>query len=410
MLVSALFGPVFKTGNLTVVDSSGHSRRFGDGDGPPVTMRFTDRGAELALMRNPMLEFGQLYMNGRLIIDEGSLYDLIDVAGRNIDAFESHPVWGAFQGLARYVRPLYTFNPARRARANAEHHYSLSRTLYELFLDQDMQYSCAYFRQPDNTLEQAQLDKKRHIAAKLLMDKPGLRVLDIGSGWGGLGIHLAHEHGAHVTGLTLSSEQHARSNERAQEAGVADRVGFHLRDYREETGRYDRIVSVGMFEHVGAQHYRTFFRKVRELLAPGGVCLLHSITRMEPPGGTNPWLRRYIFPGGYSPAISEVMQAVEKERLWVSDIETLRLHYAETLRHWRERFYANRETIKGLYDERFCRMWDFYLTGCEVSFRHFRQMVMQMQLTREQDDVPLTRDYIAEAEGVGEIRDTRAAE
>jgi cyclopropane-fatty-acyl-phospholipid synthase len=410
MLVSALFGPVFKTGNLTVVDSSGHSRRFGDGDGPPVTMRFTDRGAELALMRNPMLELGQLYMNGRLIIDEGSLYDLIDVAGRNIDAFESHPVWGAFQGLARYVRPLYTFNPARRARANAEHHYSLSRTLYELFLDQDMQYSCAYFRQPDNTLEQAQLDKKRHIAAKLLMDKPGLRVLDIGSGWGGLGIHLAHEHGAHVTGLTLSSEQHARSNERAQEAGVADRVGFHLRDYREETGRYDRIVSVGMFEHVGAQHYRTFFRKVRELLAPGGVCLLHSITRMEPPGGTNPWLRRYIFPGGYSPAISEVMQAVEKERLWVSDIETLRLHYAETLRHWRERFYANRETIKGLYDERFCRMWDFYLTGCEVSFRHFRQMVMQMQLTREQDDVPLTRDYIAEAEGVGEIRDTRAAE
>jgi cyclopropane-fatty-acyl-phospholipid synthase len=410
MLVSALFGPVFKTGNLTVVDSSGHSRRFGDGDGPPVTMRFTDRGAELALMRNPMLEFGQLYMNGRLIIDEGSLYDLIDVAGRNIDAFESHPVWGAFQGLARYVRPLYTFNPARRARANAEHHYSLSRTLYELFLDQDMQYSCAYFRQPDNTLEQAQLDKKRHIAAKLLMDKPGLRVLDIGSGWGGLGIHLAHEHGAHVTGLTLSSEQHARSNERAQEAGVADRVGFHLRDYREETGRYDRIVSVGMFEHVGAQHYRTFFRKVRELLAPGGVCLLHSITRMEPPGGTNPWLRRYIFPGGYSPAISEVMQAVEKERLWVSDIETLRLHYAETLRHWRERFYANRETIKGLYDERFCRMWDFYLTGCEVSFRRFRQMVMQMQLTREQDDVPLTRDYIAEAEGVGEIRDTRAAE
>jgi cyclopropane-fatty-acyl-phospholipid synthase len=410
MLVSALFGPVFKTGNLTVVDSSGHSRRFGDGDGPPVTMRFTDRGAELALMRNPMLELGQLYMNGRLIIDEGSLYDLIDVAGRNIDAFESHPVWGAFQGLARYVRPLYTFNPARRARANAEHHYSLSRTLYELFLDQDMQYSCAYFRQPDNTLEQAQLDKKRHIAAKLLMDKPGLRVLDIGSGWGGLGIHLAHEHGAHVTGLTLSSEQHARSNERAQEAGVADRVGFHLRDYREETGRYDRIVSVGMFEHVGAQHYRTFFRKVRELLAPGGVCLLHSITRMEPPGGTNPWLRRYIFPGGYSPAISEVMQAVEKERLWVSDIETLRLHYAETLRHWRERFYANRETIKGLYDERFCRMWDFYLTGCEVSFRRFRQMVMQMQLTREQDDVPLTRDYIAEAEGVGEIRDTRAAE
>jgi cyclopropane-fatty-acyl-phospholipid synthase len=295
------------------------------------------------------------------------------------------------------MRRLRQHNPIGRARSNVAHHYDLKDTLYELFLDKDRQYSCAYFQTGNDTLEAAQANKKRHLAAKLLL-KPGHRVLDIGSGWGGLGLYLAQIERVDVTGVTLSVEQHKVSNERAKDMGLAERVRFNLRDYRSDTGCYDRIVSVGMFEHVGAGHYDEFFGKLKTLLKDDGVAVLHSIGRMEPPDSTNPWLRKYIFPGGYSPALSEVLAAIERAGLWVTDIEILRLHYAETLKEWSRRFQTNREGIKSLYDERFCRMWEFYLTACEMSFRYFDQMVFQIQLARRQDAVPLVRDYVTDWE------------
>ena len=277
--------------------------------------------------------------------------------------------------------------------------YDLKDELYDLFLDPDRQYSCAYFRSPDDSLEQAQTNKKRHIAAKLLL-RPGMKVLDIGSGWGGMGLFLGREFDADVTGVTLSKEQHTVSSRRALEGGLADRVRFKLLDYRHEPGSYDRIVSVGMFEHVGAAHFVEYFTKVKALLKDDGVMLLHAIGRMEPPGGTNTWLKKYIFPGGYTPALSEVLAAIEKVGLYVTDIEILRMHYAETLRHWRLRFLANRDKVKALagYDDRFCRMWEFYLAGCEIAFRYMNQMVFQIQVARRPEAVPFTRDYMVDAE------------
>jgi cyclopropane-fatty-acyl-phospholipid synthase len=308
------------------------------------------------------------------------------------------PLWLG-QAAGRLVRRLHQYNPVPRARRNVAHHYDLSDQLYELFLDRDRQYSCAYFGSPEDDLDTAQESKKRHIAAKLLL-RPGLKVLDIGSGWGGLALYLAGECGADVTGLTLSEEQHKVATRRAAAAGLSDRVRFHLRDYREETGRYDRIVSVGMFEHVGVNQYPTYFRRLSELLTADGVALLHSIGRMEGPGTTNPWIRKYIFPGGYSPALSEVVPEAERARLWITDIEILRLHYAETLRAWRRRFEHNRERICELYDERFCRMWEMYLVGAEIAFRRDGHLVFQMQLAKAVDTVPLTRDYMVAWEGI----------
>ena len=332
-------------------------------------------------------------MDGKLTIEEGSLYDFLDLCTLNLEAMAEHPIQQIGLRLQVMFRHLQQYNPVGRAQRNVAHHYDLSDTLYDLFLDRDRQYSCAYFETDNDTLEAAQDNKKRHIAAKLLL-KPGARVLDIGSGWGGLALYLARVADVEVTGVTLSQEQHKVSVERAVAAGLSDRVRFDQRDYREVPGSFDRIVSVGMFEHVGARHYPEFFRKIKDLLAEDGVALLHSIGRMEPPGATNPWVRKYIFPGGYTPAMSEVTAVVERTGLWITDIEILRLHYAETLREWSRRFQANRDRVKSLYDERFCRMWEFYLTACEVSFRHLDQMVFQMQLAKRQEAVPLTRSYI----------------
>jgi len=410
MLTSRFFDRVFRDGSLTVVDAAGRRKTFGNGKPPAVTVRLHDRRLERQLLLNPKLHVGEAYMDGRLTVEDATLYDFLDLAGRNVDNLESHWLHGAVESVSRALRHLHTLNSRGRARKNAAHHYDLSGKLYDLFLDADRQYSCAYFLDPNDSLEQAQTNKKRHLAAKLRLDRPGLRVLDIGSGWGGLGLYLAQETEADVTGITLSSEQLERSRERAQRAGLADKVRFHLRDYREETGTYDRIVSVGMFEHVGTRQYRTFFRKVRNLLNDGGIALLHSIGRFSPPAPTNPWMRKYIFPGGYVPALSEVLAAIELERLCVTDIEILRLHYAQTLRHWRLRFMQNRETVRRLYDERFCRMWEYYLAGCEVAFRHMGQMVFQMQFARRQDAVPLTRDYIMDWERTQAAAHIRAAE
>jgi cyclopropane-fatty-acyl-phospholipid synthase len=313
------------------------------------------------------------------------------------------PHWARPQYLIRYLaRRIAQFNPRKRARRNVAHHYDLDGRLYSLFLDADRQYSCGYFEKPGQSLDDAQLAKKRHLAAKLVLDRrrPGkdLHVLDIGCGWGGLGLYLAELAGADVTGVTLSQEQHVIANERAAEKGLSRRARFRLRDYRDVNGPFDRIVSVGMFEHVGVNHYPTFFRKSAQLLADDGVMVLHSIGRSEGPAVTNPWIAKYIFPGGYIPSLSEVLPQVERSGLLVTDIEILRLHYAETLKAWRERFLAHREEVERIYDERFERMWEFYLAASEMSFREQNMMVFQLQLTKRQGVVPMTRDYIAREE------------
>jgi cyclopropane-fatty-acyl-phospholipid synthase len=398
-LLNAFLTRLICQGRLTVIDHRGRSRDYGTADDTvPVVIRLTDSGVALALALRPDIAFGEAYMDGRLVIERGTVRDLIALLMRNLQA-----TGGALpiDRLARHFRPLmlklHQANSARRSRRNVAHHYDLSDELYELFLDADRQYSCAYFRTPETPLEIAQLDKKRHIASKLLL-KRGHRVLDIGSGWGGLALFLAEHYAVEVTGLTLSTEQHAYATERARRAGLSGRVPFKLQDYREETGEYDRIVSVGMFEHVGVTQYDTFFRTVHRLLAPDGVALLHSIGRADGPGLTNSWLRKYIFPGGYSPALSEVLPSLERARLWATDVEILRMHYAWTLREWQKRFEGNRDKIAKLYDERFCRMWEFYLAACEANFEYWAGMVFQIQIARDQHAVPFTRDYMVAEE------------
>jgi cyclopropane-fatty-acyl-phospholipid synthase len=397
MLASHLFRHLISVGTLTVIDAGGKTHRFAGSAGPQVTIRLHDKTLHRRLLLNPYLAVGEAYMDGTLTVEDGTIYDALDLACRNVERLDNFPLQRLQEGVKRLLRAMHTYNPIHRAQRNVAHHYDLSDALYDLFLDRDRQYSCAYFVTDNDSLEVAQDNKKLHLAAKLLL-QPGQKVLDIGSGWGGLGLYLARLAGVDVTGVTLSVEQQKVSQERARAAGIADKVRFHLRDYRQESGKYDRIVSVGMFEHVGTRHYREFFTKVRDLLTDDGVMLLHSIGRVGPPDGTNPWLRKYIFPGGYTPALSEVFSAVEKVGLWVTDVEVLRLHYATTLREWRRRFDLNRERIRTIYDERFCRMWEFYLVGCELSFRYLGQMVFQMQLSRRLESVPLTRDYIADFE------------
>jgi cyclopropane-fatty-acyl-phospholipid synthase len=381
-----------RRGCLTLVDQTGRRQAFGHGE-PRVTVRVADRATDWALSFNPWLKVGEAYMDGKLTIQEGSLYDLIDIGYTNTGGIDNAAWRRVLSGFNILARWWHQHNPIGLARQHVAHHYDLSRRLFELFLDESMQYSCAYFLNPAMSLAEAQRAKMRHIASKLLLE-PGQRVFDIGCGWGGLGIFLAKHCGVEVVGVTLSKEQHELATQRAKMAGVDRQVTFKLQDYRLETGSYDRIVSVGMFEHVGVKHYREFFSTVERLLKPTGVALLHAIGRRDGPGFTNPWLRKYIFPGGYSPALSEVVPVVEKTSMWITDIEVLRLHYAETLRCWRENFNRHRAEIARIYDERFCRMWEFYLIGSELSFRHDYNMVWQMQLARDIDNVPLSRDYM----------------
>ena len=397
MLLSRLLERIITIGRLRVIDAGGSLHTFERSGGPRVTIRLHDSSLHWKLAVRPRLYFGEAYMDGQLTVEEGSLYDLIDLLAVNLEAMPAGLTARLLNGSVTLFRRLHQYNPLPRARQNVAHHYDLSDQLYELFLDRDRQYSCGYFHDGSEDLDTAQLDKKRHLAAKLLV-RPGQRVLDIGSGWGGLALYLAGECGAEVTGLTLSVEQQKLATRRAAAAGLSDRVKFYLRDYREEVGHYDRIVSVGMFEHVGLNHYRAFFAKLKSLLAADGVALLHSIGRKDGPGTTSPWMRKYIFPGGYVPSLSEVLPAIEELRLWVTDIEVLRLHYAETLRAWRRRFERNRDRVRVLYDERFCRMWEMYLVGSEIAFRRQDHMVFQMQLAKAVDAVPLTRDYMLDWE------------
>jgi len=386
-----------RQGTLRLTLASGKILHFGDGGGEPVAVRFTSRAAQWGILLDPELKVGEAYMDGTLLMERGTIADFLHLAFSQ-DKSGKPLRWARTQWLARYLwRRLAQFNPPERARRNVAHHYDLDKQLYGLFLDADRQYSCAYFEHPEQSLDDAQLAKKRHIVAKLLVDRDQ-RVLDIGSGWGGMGLYLAEMAGARVTGVTLSEEQFALSRERAEEKGLADRVEFRLQDYRDVAERFDRIVSVGMFEHVGVGYYDAFFRECADVLAADGVMLLHASGRSEGPGITNPWINKYIFPGGYIPALSEVLPAVERAGFLVTDIEILRLHYAETLKQWRERFLAHRDDLPKSYDERFVRMWEFYLAASEMAFREQNLMVFQLQLTKRQGVVPVTRDYIAREE------------
>ncbi|MBL8852141.1 MAG: class I SAM-dependent methyltransferase [Planctomycetaceae bacterium] len=395
-LLSNLLKRFVQVGTLTVVDHRGKRHVFAGAPGPVVTFHLHDPAVANKLFWNPDLGLGEAYMDGALTFEDCTLRDFLHLFNLNRRSLGTHPLQAVLQSISRRVRKLQQYNPVGRARDHVAHHYDLSRQLYELFLDKDMQYSCAYFASEGDSLETAQLNKKRHIAAKLCLE-PGQRVLDIGCGWGGLALYLAQQADIEVVGVTLSTEQHKVAVERAKSLGLSDRVRFELRDYRELEGTFDRIVSVGMFEHVGAGHYEEFFTKINSLMDDAGVMLLHSIGRMSPPGITGPWLRKYIFPGGYSPALSEVFEVTQRQRLWVTDVEVLRLHYALTLREWQKRFQANRQKAAALYDERFCRMWEFYLTCAEMVFSHGSGMVFQMQLTRDRAAVPGTRGYMYQA-------------
>lgn len=364
---------------------------------PEVHIRFTSSRAQWRLLLDPELALGEIYMDEGLVLERGDMAGLLHILmGQPI---LQPTVMARLFFLARLaLRRIAQFNPRGRSRRNVAHHYDLDGRLYSLFLDADRQYSCAYFEQPGQRLDDAQLAKKRHLAAKLVLERPDLKVLDIGSGWGGLGLYLAGVARAKVTGVTLSTEQLGVARGRAAEEGLEDRADFRLQDYRDVTGPFDRIVSVGMFEHVGVAHFGAFFRKVRELLAQDGVMVLHSIGRSDSPGFTNPWIAKYIFPGGYIPALSEVLPHIERAGLVVTDVEILRLHYAETLKAWRARFLARREEVARLTDARFIRMWDFYLAASEMAFRHQGMVVFQIQMAKRQEAIPLTRDYIVQEE------------
>ncbi|MDV3457750.1 cyclopropane-fatty-acyl-phospholipid synthase family protein [Sphingomonas sp. HF-S4] len=400
-LIDGFFARAVKRGQLVVYHADGSSRSFGepDPDINPVTIRFGP-GAAGAIMRDPALGAAEAFMDGRLTIEQGDILDLLVLMTSNnrwedaTAALDPKPLARLANAVAHRIG---RYNMARKAKRNVAHHYDLSRRLYDLFLDADRQYSCAYYTDPANPLERAQLDKKAHIVAKLAI-QPGMRVLDIGCGWGGMALYIHEKTGAEVVGVTLSEEQLKVARERAAERGVHGKVRFELIDYRAVTGQFDRIVSVGMFEHVGTPQYRTFFRKVRELLTPEGVMLLHTIGRAGAPGVTDAFTLKYIFPGGYIPALSEIVRGYEGLRIFPTDVEVLRLHYAHTLKAWYDRTVAAKDEIVALYDERFFRMWTFYLAGSYVAFVNGGLVNYQLQLSRSRTALPITRDYMIEGE------------
>ena len=393
--LSNMLKSFIRVGTLKVVDAKGQVHVFAGAPGPEVTMVLSDPSLYRKLFFNPELHAGEAYMDGRLRFEDSTLRDFLTLFSMNRLSLGSYPMQKVLRRVSRGLKRFQQANPIGKAQQNVAHHYDLGNDFYRLFLDEGMQYSCAYFLDDDETLEQAQQNKLRLLAAKLDL-KPGLRILDIGSGWGDLALYLGSVADVDVTGVTLSKEQYALANEKAREMGLSDRVRFELLDYRKVEGRFDRIVSVGMFEHVGVHHYDEFFAKVNALLEDDGLMVLHSIGHMSPPGTASPWLRKYIFPGAYSPALSEVFTSVEQASLWVTDVEILRLHYAKTLNHWWRRFEANRDKVAAMYDERFCRMWEFYLVSAEMMFLTGSQLVFHMQLARQRDAAPIVRDYITD--------------
>jgi cyclopropane-fatty-acyl-phospholipid synthase len=398
---------VVKTGSLQVIDGTGKTRQYGDGTGTPVRLRIKTAAAAVKIAADADKYLGECYMDGGIEPVGCGIYDVLALLMHNAETFSMPKVAKAAYKVRKLIKRVDQYNPVGKAKQNVAHHYDLSGQIYDLFLDRDRQYSCAYFETDDGSLEDAQLAKKRHLAAKLDI-KPGMKVLDIGSGWGGLGLYLAETCGAEVTGVTLSEEQHKLSNERAQQRGIAGQATFKLQDYRLLDQQFDRIVSVGMFEHVGVGHFMEFFGKVHGLLKDDGIAVLHSINRSDGPGATSAWVKKYIFPGGYIPALSEVLPHIEHAKLYVTDIEILRLHYAKTLREWGVRFANNRARAKEIYDERFCRMWEFYLAASECAFRFAGMNNFQIQFVKNQHALPLTRNYmIAEEERLRTIDSRR---
>ncbi len=402
-LLNRLLPKLIRKGRLTVASPDGTMQSFGDGDPdwPDLTLRLHDAKVAGDIVRDPRLGLGEAYMDGRIAIEGGDILDFITFVRAN-RPWESGDYGlkrkGALAGIgAEVIGRINRLNQRARSKSNVAHHYDLSDRLYDLFLDADRQYSCAYWTDPANSLEQAQADKKAHIAAKLHLS-PGQKVLDIGCGWGGMALYLNRMCDVDVLGVTLSEEQLKVARARAQAAGVADRVRFELIDYRDVQGRFDRIVSVGMFEHVGPTHYREFFRCCHNLLTTDGVMLLHTIGRVGKPGTTDAWTRKYIFPGGYSPSLSEIVTASERNKLMLTDVEVLRLHYAHTLRQWYKRVQDKQAEIEALYDARFFRMWSFYLAGATAAFESGGMVNFQLQYARNRHTLPITRDYMSQAE------------
>ena len=394
--LSHMMKSFIRKGRLTVIDADGKRHVFAGTPGPEVTMRLTDKRLYRTLVFNPELAAGEAYMDGTMRFEDGStLRDFLRLFSINRLSLGSYPLQKALRAIKMRFRKRQQSNVKGEAQKNVAHHYDLGNDFYRLFLDENMLYSCAYFRDSGETLEEAQRNKLRLLASKLCL-ADGMRVLDIGCGWGDLALYLAKLENVHVTGVTLSKEQQKLASERARQAGLSDRVTFELRDYRDVDDRFDRIVSVGMFEHVGVQHYDEFFGHLNDLMPDHGIAVLHSIGHMSPPGMASPWLRKYIFPGAYSPALSEVFDSVERNSLWVMDLEFLRVHYATTLAHWAERFEKNRERVIAMYDERFARMWEFYLISAEMMFRTGSQLVFHMQMSRKRDAAPIVRDYITD--------------
>ena len=408
-IIDRLVGQLLGKGRLTLIYPDGKRKTYGPGAGKTLTVRLTDRRLPFELARNPRLALGEAYMDGRLVIEDGTIMDLLElVVGANRWEDGGQGRKALTKGKLGGIRSLLRRNDPRKARRNVAHHYDLKDELYELFLDDDLQYSCAYFTDPGNSLEQAQADKKAHIAAKLYLD-PGQRVLDIGCGWGGTALYLNRVAGVDVLGITLSESQLKIARKRAKDAGVADQVRFELVDYRQLKGRFDRIVSIGMFEHVGAAHYGEFYAACRELLAEDGVMLLHTIGKLGKAGAPDPFTDKWIFPGYHLPSLSQMAAASEAARLISSDVETLRLHYGYTLRHWLARATSAKDKIVAMYDERFFRMWEYYLAGAAVMFESGAACNYQIQYIRDRRALPITRDYMAEAEARYRAADAAAA-
>jgi cyclopropane-fatty-acyl-phospholipid synthase len=396
-LLNTMFHRFVKKGTVEILDASGNLHVHAGGPGPRVRLKLHDPRLYRSLFLNPELRLGEAYMDGTLTFELGDIRDFLTIFAINRDNLRSQPLQKNIRRLSKQFRTYFQRNSQSRSRANVEHHYDLSNALYELFLDSDMNYSCGYFRTANDTIEEAQQNKLRHIAAKLAL-KPGQKVLDIGCGWGGMALFLAEHHDVEVLGVTLSEEQLSLAVQRAKDRGLEHKVRFELCDYRDVKGSFDRIVSVGMFEHVGVTYYEQFFSQIQKLLTEDGAVLLHSIGRKGGPGSTGAWIRKYIFPGGYSPALSETFSAIEKAGLWVTDTEIWRLHYAETLLAWSRRFAAHREQAEALLGARFCRMWEFYLIVSELSFRYGKHMVFQIQMAKQVDALPIQRDYMHETE------------
>jgi cyclopropane-fatty-acyl-phospholipid synthase len=410
-LFDTMMSRFVQIGSLTIIDAGDKTHTYGKSKngkakGPNVTIRLTDPKLGRALFINPELRAGEAYMDGSLVIEQGTIRDLLTIFATNRLNLRSQPFQKALRRFYKRVRKFHQRNPLSKSRKNVSHHYDISNELYRLFLDKDLNYSCAYFTRPGESLETAQRNKLRHIAAKLDL-KPGLKILDIGSGWGAMALYLAEVADVKVVGVTLSTEQLTLAKTRARERGLDKRVTFKLMDYRDVGEKFDRIVSIGMFEHVGIGHHHEYFAKINDLLRDDGVALVHSIGRKGGPGTTGAWIRKYIFPGGYSPALSETFTSVEKAGLWVSDVEILRMQYADTLAEWDRRFQKNRKKAARLFDERFCRMWEFYLIASEFSFRYGKHMNFQLQLTKDVSTLPYTRDYLMTAEAELKKREAR---